>query len=114
MKKFFKVNVLLIAVLIVGLMSITGLASAKDLMLESEITSISIQPDKNGNDYGRIFIQEDRELNGVGYKASVAVMCFGDTVEAAKTYSKGDSFKAVVSTNQYKGRLNYNVIQFIQ
>ena len=114
MKQFSKFNICLAMVLIIGMVTMVGLASAKDLMLESEISSISIQPDKNGNDYGRIFIEETRELNGVDYKASVAVMCFGSTVEAARNYSKGDSFKAVVSTNEYRGRLNYSVIQFVK
>jgi len=109
MKRF---NIALIVVLAM-LVSLVSISFAADKMLDTTISKISIQQDKNGNDYARIIIQEDRALNGIAYTTSVVVMCFGSTVEKAKTYSDGDAFKAIVSQNEYRGRLNYNVVSFI-
>lgn len=111
MKKF-NIALVIALSLVIGIMT-TISASAADLLLDTTINTISIQQDKNGNDYARIIIQEERNLNGIKYNTDVVVMCFGSTVEKAKTYSDGDKFKAVVSQNEYRGRLNYNVVSFI-
>ena len=112
MKQFKSLFILFIAIALC--ISFASTASAKDKVLKSEVQSISIQDDRNGNPYGRIIIAEPRELNGVLYTADVAVMCFGSTVDGAKLLSDGDAFTAIVSENMYQGRKNYGVIQFLQ
>lgn len=88
-------------------------AHAKDMVLDATVQSVTIKPDKNGNDYARLIIQEPRELNGIKYNADVMVMCFGTTVEKAQTFTKGDKFRAIASQNEYRGSTSYRVVQFI-
>ena len=89
-------------------------AAAADLMLDTTVKSVTIATDKNSNDYVRFIIVEDKELNGIAYKADTVVMVFGSIVETAKGYSNGDPLKAIVSQNEYKGRTNYSVIAFVE
>lgn len=103
----------LMAVLILCILAFAVFASAADLMLDTTVKSVTIATDKNSNDYVRFIIVEDKELNGIAYKADVIVMSFGSTVERAKTFSDGDTMKAIVSQNEYKGRTNYNIIAFV-
>lgn len=85
-----------------------------DLMLESQINTVTVATDKNGNEYVRFIISEDKNLNGVAYKADTAVMAFGSTVEKAKTFTSGDKLKAIAQSNEYKGRTSYNILAFVQ
>jgi len=87
---------------------------AADLMLNTEIKQMTVRNDKNGNEYVRFIIEEDKELNGVAYKTETVVMCFGGTVEQAKAYAEGDKLKAIASSNEYRGRTNYNIVAFVQ
>jgi len=86
---------------------------AADLVLDTTIKSATVSNDKNGNEYVRFIIVEDKELHGIAYKADTVVMAFGSTVATAKTYSDGDKLKAIASSNEYKGRMNYNILAFI-
>ena len=89
-------------------------ASATEKLIETKITQAVTKPDKNGNDYTRFIVQEERELNGIEYEVGIPVMSFGELVEKAKTYKEGDTVKAIVSVNEYQGRTSYNVIAFVQ
>jgi len=109
MKKFSLI-IMIVVSMVIGLVS---LSSAQDKILDTEIKTVTIAQDKNGNDYGRIIIVEQRELNGIKYTTDVVCMAFGSTVENARELTAGDKFKAVVAENEYKGRLNYNIISFI-
>jgi hypothetical protein len=90
-------------------------ALAEDQILTAKIQQIEQKLDKNGNQYCRIFIEEQKELSGIQYRTSTAVMGFGASlVEQMKSLKKGDTIKAVVATNEYKGRTSYNVLALIQ
>jgi hypothetical protein len=106
----FNIALIIALSLVIGICSI---ASASDKLLDTEVKQVTIAQDKNGNDYGRIIIVENRELNGVKYTTDVVCMAFGSTVDGAKKLSAGDTIKAVVAENEYRGRLNYNIISFI-
>lgn len=102
---------LIAASLIIG----AATAHAKDIVLEATLSQpVTVKPDKNGNEYARMIIQEDRELNGIKYKADVMVMCFGEmAVEKAQTFTTGDKFRAIASQNDYRGNTSYRIVQFI-
>lgn len=89
-------------------------AFGADKIMETSIQEVSIQPDKNGDDYVRFIVEEPQELNGVKYSKEVVVTGFGDKIVlAAQSYKPGDTLKAVVTGSEYQGRTFYNVIQFI-
>jgi len=83
-----------------------GMAYAKDKVIEKEIVSITQNFDKNGNEYTRLLIKEDKQLNGVKYSIDTPVMAFGKIagIEGLKT---GKNLKAVVSEQEYRGNKSY-------
>jgi len=90
-------------------------ARAQDTLINTKVESVTTKVDKNGNDYTRIIVKEDRELNGIKYQIGVPVMVFGDElVSKARTLTKGDQLKAICSINEYKGRKNYQMIAFVE
>jgi hypothetical protein len=104
----------LVIVSVVISMSISiGIAFAQDKVLDNKIESVTIDKDKNGNEYVRFIVEEARELSGIKYNTSVAVMAFGETVQAAKSYREGQSLKAVVSSREYQGRVSYTILAFV-
>ena len=110
-----KTKSLIVAVMVVmAVMAVFVQTSiAADSVLDAEITSMAVATDKNGNEYVRFIIQEDKNLNGIKYKADTVVMCFGTVVEKAKAFGTGERLKAIVASNEYRGRMNYNVIAFV-
>ena len=107
-------NRLFAVILVISILAFASFAAAADLMLDTTIKTATVATDKNGNEYVRFIIVENKELNGIAYKADTVVMCFGSIVESAKGYSDGDPLKAIASTNEYKGRTNYSVIAFVE
>jgi hypothetical protein len=101
----------IVAIMFVGCM-FTGMAIASDKMLDAKIVSASTSTDKNGAEYVRILISEDRSLQGVKYTQTVAVMAFGEMVAKAKGLKSGDTLKAVCSEREYRGRISYTVLAF--
>ncbi len=91
-------------------------AFAADIMLNKEIKSIAFKKDKNGQEYARIFIVEERTLNGVAYKKDVPVMAFGDAAAAikAKGLKKGQPLKAIAAENEYKGSKGYVILDIVR
>jgi len=103
----------IIALSLVAFLSTFTPAFAADKILDTKVKQVVTKNDKNGNEYTRLTISETKDLNGVKYSTDTAVMCFGDTVVKAKTLKSGDSLKAVVTENEYKGRISYNLIAFV-
>jgi len=91
-----------------------GMAYAKDKILDVKIEEAVTKLDKYGKEYVRFIVTENRELHGVKYDTTVAVMAFGETVELAKKYNQGEQLKAVCSSKEYNGRLSYTVITFLK
>jgi len=106
--------VLIILIAAISLSIFVQTSMAADILLDTQIKKMTIAADKNGNDYVRFIIEEQKSLNGIQYTPETVVMCFGGIVNAAKKYSEGGSLKAIVATNEYKGRVNYNVLAFIK
>ena len=106
--------VLVLVVTLAVMLTITTQAYSKDVMLETKIQNISVNLDKNGNQYVRIIVEEKKELNGIAYKVGVPVMAFGDMVDQARNLIEGDSIKAICSAGEYKGRTSYTLLAIIE
>jgi len=73
MKKFTIITLAITIALISATVSF-----AKDTIIETEIQKIYRKLDKNGEEYVRLVVSEERRLNGISYPASVLVMAFSD------------------------------------
>jgi hypothetical protein len=116
MKKFIPnmLAICLICFLTTMALAVTTPASAAEVLLNTEIETVQVRQDKNGNEYAMFVIKLDKTLNGVAYTTDAVVMAFGDMVAAAKEYQAGQMLKAIASTNQYQGRTNYNILAFVE
>lgn len=103
----------LMAVCLVLLLS-AGMAIAGDAMLETTVDSVTIAMDKNGNEYVRAIITEQRELNGVTYPRSLPLMFFGGMVESGKQLKAGDQIKVIASYREFESRPSYTALQLIE
>lgn len=99
---------------IVFILSTVIVALALDSMVTAPIASVDTLIDKNGNEYVRVVITEDRSLNGVKYQTEALIMAFGSQVEAAKILKAGDMFNGICSSREYKGNLSYTVLKVIK
>ena len=88
-------------------------AMALDSMVTAPISKVDTMIDKNGNEYVRIVITEDRSLNGVAYQAEALIMAFGSQVGLAKTLTPGTTFTGICSSREYQGNLSYTVLKII-
>jgi len=114
MKNFKRINTLVALMIMLAVtLAFTGPVFAKDVMLDTQVEQVVTKLDKNGVEYTRFIIQEERDLNGLKYKTDVVVMAFGTSNEKAKTFSPGDKVKMIASINEYQGRKNYNVVAFV-
>jgi hypothetical protein len=99
-----------IAVLVMAcFLMVPAMAMAADRILNDKIASVTTAIDKNGNQYVRIIVNEERKLQGVSYQVGTAVMCFGQLAAKAKTLKAGDTIKAVVASREYRGNTSYTV-----
>ena len=114
-RKVNTMKALLVTLVILAIMlSATNHVYAKDVMLESKIQNVTVNLDKNGNEYVRVIIEKQKELNGVAYTIGVPVMAFGDIVNQARNLIEGDSLKAICSAGEYKGRTSYTLLAIIE
>jgi len=91
------------------------IAQAEDRILKTSVDSATVAVDKNGAEYVRFIITEQRTLNGVEYSKSLPAMAFGEQVAAAKALSAGSQLHAVVNYRKLPdGRESYTVISFIE
>ena len=115
--KHLKFNTLVIVSLMAILtICFTSTSFAADKIIDTKIKTMTIQNDKNGNEYCRFIITEEKELSGVKYSADTIVMAFGADLVAqvkSKQLSDGAQLKAIVAQNEYRGRINYNLIAFV-
>lgn len=102
------------ALIVILILSIVGIASAEDKLIDTKIDSIVTKLDKNGDEYTRIMIQEKRELSGVKYDATVPVMCFQPVSDQVKLMTKGTKIKMVVKSQEYKGSTSYTAIALVK
>ena len=92
---------------------IPAMALALDVMLQAPITRTDTFLDKNGNEYVRIIVAENKTLNGVAYQTETPVMAFGTQVGSAKALKAGTDFKGICETRSYEGRVSYTVLKIL-
>ena len=102
-----------IAVMLVLALALSLPAYAQDEIKAWKIDSVTIAKDRNGADYVRFIVTEQRSLNGVKYDRSVPVMAFGETVKKAKTMKAGQTLKAVVSKRIFQERESYTILSLL-
>jgi len=111
--KCFVIAIAIFTIIMCGV--IANPADAADQILTAKIQKVEQKIDKNGQPYVRMFISERKELSGVQYETSTAVMGFGDSlVGQLKTVKVGDTLKMIVAQNEYKGRTSYNIIAIVK
>jgi hypothetical protein len=87
-------------------------AMAEQLMT-AKIESTTVAKDKNGNEYIRFIVAEQKEVGGVKYAKTIPVLAFRENVGQAKAMRAGDTLKAVVSHNALPdGRESYRIMAF--
>ena len=102
------------ALAVIFIFSTVGIALALDSMVTAPISKVDTMIDKNGAEYVRVVITEDRALNGVKYQTEVLVMAFGGQVEGAKALKAGDTLKAICNGREYKGKLSYTALKILR
>ena len=104
----------LIAVLVILTFVLTAnVVLAEDMILKAKIASATESVDKNGNEYVRFIIDENRTLQGQSYTVGVPVMAFADSVTQAKTLKEGDTLNAIVKKREWQSRQSYTILSFL-
>lgn len=103
----------IIAVVLALALAISIPAVAKDKVLEATVTAMVESTDKNGNQYIRFIVGENRSLEGIDYTVGVPVMAFGDQLDKAQSYSIGDTIKCIVQGREFQGRTSYTILSFM-
>ena len=99
-----------IIALFAGIIATTNSPSfAEDMLLKAEVQEVSVATDKNGKEYVRIIVAEDKELNGIKYTVGVPVMCFGATVGQAKQVTPGETLTCIADKGEYRGNTSYTL-----
>ena len=107
-----KFRIILALLLIVGLT--TGIAIAKEEILNVEIADMVESTDRNGNQYIRFIANFDRKTKGQTYTVGLPIMAFGATVEQARAYQIGDTLKCVAQYRKYQERESYTILAFVK
>jgi hypothetical protein len=108
-----KLSIFLIALLTI-MWFIAVPIHAADQNLNVTIESATLAVDKNGREYIRFIVPVDKQLQGVEYSDSVAVMAFGNMTEPAKAYKAGDQLNVIVKSREYQGNTSYTVLKFLE
>jgi hypothetical protein len=110
---FASMMTIAILTLMFNLIAIQG-ASAEEVLVTAPIKQVVNAVDKNGNPYTRLTIEEPKSLNGVKYNMPVTVMIFASSGVDGSSLKEGDTFKAICSKSEYRGRMNYQAIALIE
>jgi hypothetical protein len=113
MKAFKSMTTMAIICALITLIGTMG-ALAADKVLNTTVRDVTTAIDKNGAEYVRLIVADQRELNGIKYETDAALMAFGPQVQEAKSVKKGDQIKAIVSGREYQGRLSYTLIKLLK
>jgi hypothetical protein len=93
--------------------AISETALAEDLLLTAKIQDVVLALDKNGRQYVRVIVNEERSLKGITYEVGVPIMAFGSHVEKAKTLKKGETLRAICDRRESQGRVSYTILKIV-
>ena len=86
----------------------------RDVLLNAKVQDVAIAMDKNGKQYVRVIVNEQRTLQGISYEVGVPVMAFGIHVEEAKGLKKGQTLKAICERHEAKGKVSYTILKIVR
>lgn len=107
------VMILCLAVILAASMLMPMKTQAEDVLLNARIQDVAIALDKNGKQYVRIIVNEERSLKGIAYEVGVPVLGFGGHAEKAKRLKKGDTLKAICDRKESQGRVTYFILKIV-
>ena len=93
---------------------IPTMAFAQDVLLNAKVQDVAIALDKNGKQYVRVIVNEQRTLQGISYEVGVPVMAFGSHVKEAKGLKKGQTLKAICERHEAKGKVSYTILKIVR
>jgi len=88
--------------------------SRRDVLLTAKVQDVAIALDKNGNQYVRVIVNEERSLQGISYEVGVPVMAFGTHVKEAKGLKKGTILKAICDRREVQGKVSYTILKIVK
>jgi len=109
-----KSSVMILCLAVILVMFLPAIAPAEDVLLNARIQDVAIALDKNGKQYVRIIVNEERSLKGIAYEVGVPVLGFGGHAEKARSLKKGDTLKAVCDRKESQGRITYFILKLVQ
>ncbi|MDQ5985891.1 MAG: hypothetical protein CSYNP_01608 [Syntrophus sp. SKADARSKE-3] len=109
MKKTFAVFVVILA-----LVAFTTVSFAADIQIEKKIENIVFKKDKNGSEFARIVVADTGTLNGISYKKTSSVMAFSDMTPTVRGLKKGQTLKAIVSEQNFRGTPSYLLLKVLR
>jgi hypothetical protein len=93
--------------------AISETALAEDVLLTAKIQDVVLALDRNGRQYVRIIVNEERTLKGISYEVGVPVMAFGGHVEKAKTLKKGETLQAICDRREAQGKVSCTILKIV-
>jgi len=106
---------LLVCALYVLTLAVAFAAEASEKIMEITPKAISFQPDKNGKEYARVIISEEKVLSGYKYKTSVTMTAFNsEAISQLKNKTAGETFKTIVQERSYRGNKTYLILAVIE
>jgi hypothetical protein len=108
-----KSSVMIFCLAAILAMFLPATAPAEDVLLNARIQDVAIALDKNGKQYVRIIVNEERSLKGIAYEVGVPVLGFGGHAEKARSLKKGDTLKAVCDRRESQGRVTYFILKVV-
>lgn len=109
-----KSSVMILCLAAILVMFLPATAPAEDVLLNARIQDVAIALDKNGKQYVRIIVNEERSLKGIAYEVGVPVLGFGSHAEKARSLKKGDTLKAVCDRKESQGKVTYFILKLVQ
>ena len=110
MKKTYSAIACLIVIMI---LSTIAIASA-DQILVTKVDQVTVKLDKNGNEYTRLLITENKTLEGIKYTDKTSIMCFQPLSNDVKSLKAGQTVKLIVKPQTYQGNQSYTAIALIK
>jgi hypothetical protein len=107
-------SMIVFVALIANLIAFSIALAGPDRILESKVQTATVAKDKNGAEYVRLVVEDNRNINGIAYTASVPAMCFGVVAEKAKTIKAGQSVKLVASESEFRGKKSFTVMHIVE
>lgn len=99
----------------VAIMATVLLANAQALEQVIELTpiNITVELDKNGNQYARLTAKIEDKIGNETFTVKRLFIAFGDAYECLRYTEEGMPFRAVVQRREYKERISYVIISVI-